>query len=329
MEQRYDLGAYLSDLVFEGVIDESLKELVQMYARCSKQIGEAIERGPLDGTWQLAGTANSQGEAQQQLDKLAHSIIMAAAQRKRRNGEVINLLAVVGSEEQPDVEVINLDDGLFVTYVDPLDGSKNVNANATVGMIFSIYQHVIGMPQEQACLRLGAEMVCAGYVAFGPATQLVLTFGEGVDMFTMNRGSGGGYCLTAQDIKIPHTSTEYAVNGARRRKWREPVLRYVEEMEALAEESAEPPSNRWIGTMVADVHRILLHGGIFLYTEPPKIRLLYEANPMAWIIEQAGGAASTGTERILEVRPEKLHHKVPVILGSADEVARLVSYHQQ
>jgi fructose-1,6-bisphosphatase I len=314
--QRYDLSEYLDDLEYREVISSNLRSVVSAVYRATKRISEAVNRGPLDQLWGVAGSENSQGEAQQKLDLVAHEVLVETSGRRG------NPLAAIGSEEQTVAEALDLDNGQFVLLFDPLDGSSNIDVNIPIGTIFSILPHKPGATLEETCLQPGDNQLCAGYAIYGTTTQLVLTFGHGVDVFTLNHGSGA-YCMTAEGIKIPRVSKEYAINGANRESWAPPVLRYVKEMEQGG------MRHRWVGSMVADVHRILMRHGIFLYTDPPKIRLLYEANPMAFITEQAGGEASTGTGRIMEVTPTELHHKVPVILGSADVVARLVSYHQQ
>jgi len=221
---------------------------------------------------------------------------------------------------------------------DPLDGSSNVDVNISVGSIFSILRAPV--PNRPAglndFLQPGVKQVCAGYALYGSSTMLVLTLGHGVNGFTLDR-EVGEFILTHPNMTIPEDTREFAINASNRRFWEPPVQRYVEECLAGKEGPRGKDFNmRWVASMVAEVHRILTRGGIFMYprdtkdpAKPGKLRLMYEANPMALIVEQAGGAASTGYERILDIQPEGLHQRVPVILGSKNEVEVVVSYHRQ
>ena len=226
--------------------------------------------------------------------------------------------------------------GAILTTIDPLDGSSNIDVNGTVGSIFSVLRCAEGVTEPTAMdfLRPGTEQVCAGYAIYGPTTMLVLTLGRGVYGFTLDRELGE-FILTHPDLRIAAETSEFAINASNERFWEPPVKRYISECLAGASGPRAKDFNmRWIASLVAEVHRILLRGGLFMYPKDSKdpakagrLRLLYEANPMAYLVEQAGGVASTGRGRILEVGPEGLHQRVPVILGSKDEVERIARYH--
>jgi len=228
--------------------------------------------------------------------------------------------------------------GEYMLLFDPLDGSSNIDVNVSIGTIFSVLKAPEGMgqPSEQDFMQAGTKQVAAGYAVYGPQTMLVLTFGNGVNCFTLDREMGS-WVLTQSNMQIPPTTKEFAINMSNARHWHPPVKRYVDEL--LAGDTGPRGTNfnmRWIASMVADVHRILNRGGIFMYpadlrdtSMPGKLRLMYEANPMAFIVEQAGGAATDGQQRIMDIAPHKLHQRVPVFLGSKDEVARVTAYHAE
>ncbi|MEG3064084.1 MAG: class 1 fructose-bisphosphatase, partial [Comamonas sp.] len=226
--------------------------------------------------------------------------------------------------------------GEYLLMFDPLDGSSNIDVNVSIGTIFSVLKKPEGHPgvHDADFLQPGLEQVAAGYCIYGPQTTLVLTVGDGVAMFTLDREQGS-FVLVRENIRIPADTQEFAINMSNMRHWDAPVKRYVDE--CLAGEEGPRGKNfnmRWIASMVADVHRILMRGGIFMYPwdqrEPNKagkLRLMYEANPMSWLVEQAGGASTNGKQRILELQPTQLHERVSVILGSKNEVDRVTSYH--
>ncbi len=231
--------------------------------------------------------------------------------------------------------------GAYLLVFDPLDGSSNIDVNVSVGTIFSVlrcpdkYVEQTGSLDEQAFLQPGTEQVAAGYAIYGPQTMLILTLGDGVMGFTLDREMGS-FVLTHENMKVPTSTAEFAINMSNQRHWEEPVKRYVSELLAGEEGPLEKNYNmRWIASMVADVHRILTRGGLFMYPsdarepeKPGKLRLMYEANPMSMLIEQAGGAATNGSQRILDIQPESLHQRVAVFLGSKEEVERVTGYHQ-
>ena len=243
-----------------------------------------------------------------------------------------NRLHVVGAEY--------LDEDERVSCYSPRQPTDNVelDVNVSIGTIFSVLKAPEGMtePSEQDFMQPGTKQVAAGYAVYGPQTVLVLTTGDGVHCFTLDREMGA-WVLTQKDIKIPEDTKEFAINASNQRHWFPPVTRYVDEMLAGSTGPRGKDFNmRWIASMVADVHRILNRGGIFMYPadarepgKPGKLRLMYEANPMAFIVEQAGGAATDGQQRILDIQPEKLHQRVAVFLGSKNEVERVTSYHKE
>jgi fructose-1,6-bisphosphatase I len=316
-------------------IGADLRFLVEVVARAVKAIGNAVGKGGLTNSLGEAGNENVQGEVQKKLDVIANEILLEA-------NEWGGHLAAMASEEMDEPHQIpnRYPKGEYLLLFDPLDGSSNIDVNISTGTIFS----VLRCPEfanggaaevdERAFLQPGTRQLVAGYAVYGSATQLVLTLGEGVHAFTLDRETGS-FVMTTANMRIPDETKEYAINASNARSWEAPVKRYIDELIAGKTGPRGKDFNmRWVGSMVADVHRILTRGGIFLYpkdtkdpTKPGKLRLMYEANPMALLIEQAGGAATTGYQRILDVQPEKLHQRVPVILGSRAEVERVLGYH--
>jgi fructose-1,6-bisphosphatase len=310
-----------------GELSALLADLVSAF----KAIGAAVGSGALAGALGDAPGENAQGERQKRLDVVANEILL-------RTCEWSGQLAAMASEEleAPYAVPESYPRGKYLLVFDPLDGSSNLDVNVSVGTIFAILRRSGSEPVTTAAdfLQEGARQVCAGYAIYGPQTMLVLTVGRGVHGFTLDR-EVGEFVLTHPDLRIPEETREFAVNASNERFWEPPVRRYVSE--CLAGKTGPRGADfnmRWIASLVAEVHRILVRGGLFMYprdgrepARPGRLRLLYEANPMAMIVEQAGGAASTGRERLLDVRPSGLHQRVPVILGSRQEVERLVRYH--
>ncbi len=295
-----------------------------------KAIALAVSRGALERR-PPAGAINVQGEQQVPLDVVANDLLL-------RHCEWGGHLAGLVSEELEDPYLIpaQYPCGKYLLIFDPLDGSSNVDVNVSVGTIFSVLRRPDGTGRAELgdFLQPGSAQVCAGYSIYGPSTMLVLTLGDGVHGFTLDPGIGE-FVLTHARLTIPETAREFAINASNERFWEPPVRRYVDECRAgKAGPRGEDFNMRWIASLVAEVHRILIRGGVFLYPRdtreplrPGRLRLLYEANPMAMIVEQACGAASTGREPLLELRPEALHQRVPVILGVRAEVERIVRYH--
>ena len=295
-----------------------------------KQISHLVNQGDLVGILGSAGTENVQGEVQKKLDIITHDIMVNAL---NWTGQ----LAGMASEEVDNIIAIPeaYPKGKYLVLFDPLDGSSNIDLNLTVGTIFSILRYAEGEePTVEDFLRPGTEQVCAGFVLYGPSTMMVLTTGHGVNGFTLDQDIGE-FILTHPTIRIPEEASEFAINMSNQRFWEKPVQRYVEECLQGVEGPRDKDFNmRWLASLVAEVYRILTRGGIFMYPydfkDPSKagrLRLLYEANPMAFIIEQAGGACSTGRERILDIKPTEIHQRVPLVLGSKKEVERIVKYH--
>ena len=314
-----------------GRVDAQLRTLLETVARATVAIGAQVARGALAGVLGEAGSQNVQGEAQKKLDVIANEVFLQA-------DEWGGSLAGMASEEMEEVyPVAGAVRGGYLLLFDPLDGSSNIDVNVSVGTIFSVLKYAGGAPPREAdFLQPGREQRAAGYAIYGPSTMLVLTLGNGVQGFTLARDTGE-FVLTHPNIAVPTTTREFAINASNERFWEAPVQRYVRDLRAgKTGPRGEDFNMRWVASMVADVHRILMRGGIFLYpmdekcrTRGGKLRLLYEANPMSMLIEQAGGAASTGREPILDVRPRRLHQRIAVVLGSRDEVQTVLRYHQE
>lgn len=317
----------------EGATGEFTGLLNDISVAC-KKISDLVNKGNLVGVLGTAGTENVQGEQQKKLDVISNEVFIEALEH---NGHV----AALASEEMEEVYHLSAGArrGRYLVTFDPLDGSSNIDVNVSVGTIFSILKAPEGVdnPSEQDFLQPGTRQVAAGYCLYGPSTMLVLTTGRGVNMFTLDRDFGE-FLLTHSDVKIPEDTQEFAINASNARFWEPPVKRYIDECLAGKEGPRGKDFNmRWVASMVAEVHRILSRGGVFMYPMDSKIsakgqggklRLMYEANPMGMIVEQAGGAATTGRERILDIQPAELHQRVPVVLGSKNEVELITAYHQ-
>ena len=330
---RITLSRYLIEQTRSQETPADLRFLIEVVARACKAISHAVSKGALGGVLGNAGSDNVQGEAQKKLDVISNDILLEA-------NEWGGHLAAMASEEMEKAYQIpgEFPKGKYLLLFDPLDGSSNIDVNVSVGTIFSVLRCPEGIdaPCEKAFLQPGVEQVAAGYAIYGPQTMLMLTLGHGVKGFTLDR-EVGSFVMTHDDIRVPEQTKEFAINASNQRHWEAPVKRYVDEM--LAGETGPLGKNynmRWIASMVADVHRILTRGGIFMYPrdarepeKPGKLRLMYEANPMSFIIEQAGGAATNGFERIMDLQPTSLHERVAVFLGSKEEVERATRYHQE
>jgi len=288
----------------DGLIPGQLRLLLEVVARACKSISQAVNKGALGGVLGSAESENVQGEVQKKLDIIANEVLIEA-------NEWGGHLAAMASEEMDSIYVVpnRYPQGEYLLLFDPLDGSSNIDVNVSIGTIFSVLKKPDDTPGvlESDFLQAGSRQVAAGYCIYGPQTTLVLTVGNGVAMFTLDREQGS-FMLTQEDIRIPADTKEFAVNMS---------------------------NMRWIASMVADVHRILMRGGVFMYPwdkrEPEKagkLRLMYEANPMSWLVEQAGGTATNGRRRILDLEPTKLHERVAVVLGSKNEVELLTRYHE-
>ena len=309
----------------------ALTQLLDDVVTACKMVAQEISQGALLGNLGTAGAQNVQGEEQKTLDVIANDIFLAMNSQAGHYG-------AMASEELEDVHVVRGAEGRYLLLFDPLDGSSNIDVDVSVGSIFSILRLPEGASptDKDVFLQKGVTQVAAGYALYGPSTMLVLTMGNGVHGFTLDRGTGLFY-LTHPKMTIPTDTKEFAINASRARFWEPPVRRYVEECQAGKEGPRGKDFNmRWIASMVAEVHRILVRGGVFMYPSDSqnikqggKLRLMYEANPMSFLVEQAGGAATTGRQRILDIAPSHLHQRVPVILGAKTEAELLVKYHAE
>lgn len=324
------LADCVKEQVATGQIDPSLATLLLASGRVCAAIAQTLHRGALENLLGSAESENVQGEIQKKLDVIANDLMVEALQ-------ATGVVAGLASEEMADpLPIPGCEQAPYLALFDPLDGSSNVDVNISVGTIFSVLRHPEpGSPPRVAdFLQPGKAQLCAGFTVYGPATVMVLTLGRGADAFTLDSATGD-FVLTRAGIDIPADTREFAINASNQRFWEPPVQRYIRECLAGSGGPREKNFNmRWVASMVADVYRVLSRGGIFMYpkdtkdpTKPGKLRLMYEANPMSLIVEQAGGAASTGRERILDIRPGELHQRVPVILGSRNEVAVVGAYH--
>ena len=332
MTRRVSLTRYLVEQQrVDGRIPPQLRLLLEVVARACKRISFAVNKGELGDVMGTAGSENVQGEVQKKLDIIANETLIEA-------NEWGGHLAAMASEEMEGIYVVpnRYPQGEYLLMFDPLDGSSNIDINMSIGTIFSVLKKPDNHPgvHDNDFMQPGSQQVAAGYCIYGPQTTLVLTVGDGVARFTLDREQGS-FILLAENVKIPEDTKEFAINMSNMRHWDAPVKRYVDE--CLAGEEGPRGKNfnmRWVAAMVADVHRILCRGGIFMYPwdkrephKPGKLRLMYEANPMSWLIEQAGGMATNGRQRILEIQPTELHQRVSVILGSKNEVERVTQYH--
>jgi fructose-1,6-bisphosphatase I len=314
-------------------IPASLRLLIEVVSRACKTISHAVGKGELGEVLGSAESQNVQGEVQKKLDIICNDFLLQA-------NEWGGHLAAMASEEMETIHPIpnRYPMGEYLLLFDPLDGSSNIDVNVSIGTIFSVLKAPEGMinPTEADFLQAGTRQVAAGYAIYGPQTVLVLTTGNGVQAFTLDREMGS-WVMTMQQGSIPEETKEYAINASNARHWYPPVQRYVGELLAGTTGPRGKDFNmRWVASMVADVHRILTRGGVFMYPadarepdNPGKLRLMYEANPMSFIVEQAGGAATDGKQRILDIQPEKLHQRVAVFLGSRSEVERVTGYHRE
>lgn len=306
--------------------------LLNDIAVACKQISHTVNRGAMTGMLGSAGTENIQGETQKELDIITNDIMVDALNWTGH-------LAGMASEEIDDPIAIpaQYPKGKYLALFDPLDGSSNIDINLTVGTIFSILEGRDGQDAAlEDFLQKGTEQICAGFVLYGPSTMMILTTGQGVNGFTLDQDIGE-FVLTHRNMTVPEDTAEFAINMSNQRFWEPPVQRYIDEcLQGLDGTRDKNFNMRWVASMVAEVYRVLTRGGIFMYpldtrdpSKPGKLRLMYEANPMAFIVEQAGGVCSTGRERMMDVTPTDIHQRVPVILGSKNEVDRLISYHQE
>ncbi len=312
---------------------DDLTGLMNDIASACKKISHLVNRSGIIGIGGVAESENVQGEVQKELDIITNDVMI---DHLNWTGH----LAAMASEEIEEIIQIpeQFPKGKYLISFDPLDGSSNIDINLSVGTIFSILRCPEGTsePTVEDFKQKGTEQVCAGFCVYGPTTMMILTTGNGVDGFTLDQDVGE-FILTHPKMTIPEDTAEFAINMSNQRFWEPPVQRYIDECIRGMDGGREKNFNmRWVASMVAEVYRVLTRGGVFLYpldtkptTQGGKLRLMYEASPMSFIVEQAGGVSSTGRERILDIVPEGVHQRVPVILGSKNEVERIISYHQQ
>ncbi|ATO19913.1 class 1 fructose-bisphosphatase [Acinetobacter sp. LoGeW2-3] len=309
-----------------GNLTPELAQVIETIANTCKTIDQALQKGALAGVLGSAQHENVQGEEQKKLDVIS-------------NDYLINTLKVhpnVGglASEELDEFTPAQENGQFLVLFDPLDGSSNIDINMCVGTIFSILPAKNAVTQAEDFMQAGVNQVAAGYVLYGPSTMMALTVGAGTVFFTFDPETQE-FLLTIEDIQVAADTKEYAINASNQRHWEAPVKRYIDELLAGKTGPREKDFNmRWVACMVGDIHRILCRSGIFMYPydlkDPKKagrLRLMYEANPMSMLMEQAGGASTTGRVRILDIQPTELHQRVPVIIGSKNEVDLVTSYH--
>lgn len=320
-----DLAAFLQQHREQHAIAAALTDTVATIAAACTDISAKVRLGALSGVLGAAGTGNIQGEEQKKLDVIANNILI---DKLKLNSAVAGL-----ASEEEDGFVACHEDGRYLVLFDPLDGSSNIDVNISIGTIFSVLEKPSGSLQTEHFLQAGKQQVAAGYVLYGPQTLLVLTFKHGVHLFTLNTENVFVYQNTSP--QIPENTAEFAINMSNQRHWEAPVQQYIAEL--LAGETGVRGKNynmRWVASMVAEVHRILMRGGVFLYpkdardpNKPGKLRLMYEANPLALVVEQAGGAAHNGHQNMLDIQPTGLHQRVAVMLGSRAETEYLQKLH--
>ena len=309
----------------ENHIPKELISTVESIIIACKQISRNVRLGALSGVLGEAGTGNIQGEAQKKLDVIANQILIDTL---RTNPNVAGL----ASEEEDNFVAANEQGGYLVLF-DPLDGSSNIDVNISIGTIFSVLLKPSGSLKTESFLQKGSEQVAAGYVLYGVQTLLVLTFKHGVHVFTLNEQ--GEFIETKSLPQIPEQTAEFAINASNQRHWEQPIQKYINELLAGKDGVREKNYNmRWVASMVAEVHRILMRGGVFLYpkdnrdpSKAGKLRLMYEANPLGLVVEQAGGKITNSRENMLEIQPTGLHQRVAVVLGSAEEVGHVCELH--
>ena len=329
--KRNNFKQYLKSTQIQGLeLPIGLQELLLAIGHTCSKLSHEVSQGALIGLLGSAGTGNVQGEVQQKLDVIANDLLIDGVKN-------CSELAGLASEEMElPLPVKGIGD--YLLLFDPLDGSSNIDVNVSIGTIFSILkkQEPKKPLQSSDFLQPGRNQVAAGYVVYGPQTTLALTLGSGVVMFTLDKVTGE-FLLIKDAVEISHSTKEFSINMSNMRHWAEPVRRYVEECLAGIGGARNKDFNmRWIASMVADVHRVLSRGGVFMYPwdqrdpeKPGKLRLMYEANPMSFLVEQAGGMSTNGKELIMDLVPRDLHERVSVMLGSKEEVTLLLGYHSE
>ena len=330
-KMQKSLNTYLSETLNQTEANQRLILVINAIVESVKQVAVMVEQAPLAGQLGKLKHNNIQGEQQAKLDVLSNDCFVA-------NLQACEAVAGMVSEELDDAILLARDStkSNYLAVFDPVDGSSNIEVNVAVGSIFGVLKAPVGRAaQATDFLVKGAEQVFAGYAIYGPSLVLVFTVGAGTQCFTFNRATGE-FILTQANMRVPDDTQEFAINASNARFWEPPIAQYVQECQAGTTGVRGKDFNmRWIASMVSDVHRILMRGGVYLYPKDNKVpakagrlRLLYELNPMSLVIEQAGAAASTGRAQILELEPTDIHQRAPIIIGSKNEVKRISSYHQ-
>ncbi|AXY56275.1 class 1 fructose-bisphosphatase [Acinetobacter chinensis] len=309
-----------------GNLTPELSQVIETIADTCKTIDQALQKGALAGVLGSAEHENVQGETQKKLDVISNDYLIDALKVHPHVGGL-------ASEELDDFTPAQ-ENGQYLVLFDPLDGSSNIDINMCVGTIFSVLPAKNAVTQADDFMQAGTQQVAAGYVLYGPSTMMALTVGAGTVFFTFDPETQQ-FLLTTENIQVATDTKEYAINASNARHWEAPVKRYIDELEAGKTGPREKDFNmRWVACMVGDIHRILCRSGIFMYpydTKDPqkagRLRLMYEANPMSMLMEQAGGSSTTGRIRIMDIQPTELHQRVPVVIGSKNEVELVTSYH--
>ena len=320
------LAQFLPQHLQQNNIPAELGSVLESIVAACSDISGKVRLGALAGVLGMAGTGNVQGEDQKKLDVIANDILIDVL---KNNAHVAGL-----ASEEEDTFVAANENGGYLVLFDPLDGSSNIDVNISVGTIFSVLTKPEGRLNTESFLQKGRDQVAAGYVLYGPQTQLVFTLKHGVFVFTLNENNE--FVLTKENPEVPASTKEFAINMSNSRHWQAPMQQYINEL--LAGDTGVRGKNynmRWVASMVAEIHRILMRGGVFMYpqdkrdpSKPGKLRLMYEANPMSLILEQAGGAAFDGQTDMLDVKPVGLHQRVAVFMGSKEEVDYIRKLHQ-
>jgi fructose-1,6-bisphosphatase I len=306
-----------------------LISLIKTILAATKEISFRVSQAHLGDLMGSTLDENIQGEVQKKLDVVANELFKDILLES-------GFVKAISSEEE-DTSVAGNDDGKYLVSFDPLDGSSNIDINSLIGTIFSIHEAPTDMAADDSDMfkQAGHRQVCAGYVLYGPATMLVMTTGSGTHFYVLDR-THGGYLLVERNVQVPVDTQEFAVNMSNQRFWQAPMQNYISDL--IAGDSGARDKNfnmRWIAAMVGDIHRVLCRGGIFTYPtdsknaeQPYKLRLMYEANPMAFLLEQAGALAMTSEGRIMDIEPSSIHQRVEVIMGSKNEVETCLSYYK-
>ena len=321
------LAQFLPQHLQQNNIPAELGSVLESIVAACSDISGKVRLGALAGVLGMAGTGNIQGEDQKKLDVITNDILIDVL---KNNAHVAGL-----ASEEEDTFVAANENGGYLVLFDPLDGSSNIDVNISVGTIFSVLTKPEGRLNTESFLQKGRDQVAAGYVLYGPQTQLVFTLKHGVFVFTLNENNE--FVLTKENPQVPASTKEFAINMSNARHWQAPMQQYINEL--LAGDTGVRGKNynmRWVASMVAEIHRILMRGGVFMYpqdkrdpSKPGKLRLMYEANPMSLILEQADAAASNALENMLDIVPTGLHQRVAVVMGSREEVEYVGKLHQK